>query len=290
VKLRQIYANLEDMVADRTRRLEAALNELWGEMALAKKIQTSLVPPEPRLEGCQVAATMQPAEQVGGDYYDVVRTPHNEWVLIGDVSGHGVTSGLVMMMCQVAVRTALQADPTMSPARLLSLVNRTLTDNIRLLGEKKYLTITALCRTGRTFTYSGLHQDLLIYRAASQRLERLETRGLWLGIEASIDQLLQVDTFELAPDDVLLLYTDGLTEAVRGGKMLDLEGLSALLSRLATRDAAGIVSGIMEELASFERSDDVSAVVVKQLDLAPSLRTGPRGDARPGSSPPGPLA
>lgn len=208
-------------------------------------------------------------------------------MLIGDVSGHGVTSGLVMMMCQVSVRTALQADPTMSPARLLSLVNRTLTENIRLLGEQKYLTITALCRTGRTFTYSGLHQDLLIYRARPQRLERLETRGLWLGVEASIEQLLQVDSFELEPGDVLLLYTDGLTEAVRGGKMLDLEGLSALLSRLATRDAAGIVSGIMEELASFERRDDVSAVVVKQLEVISELQSAPRGEVRSASQPQG---
>src|SRR6185295_1656258 len=80
-KLRQVYANLEHLVLERTRELDKAMSELWGEMELAKRIQTALVPTAPALDGCDVAATMKPAAQVGGDYYDVIRVDGVEWVL-----------------------------------------------------------------------------------------------------------------------------------------------------------------------------------------------------------------
>src|SRR5207237_1436712 len=108
------------------------------------------------------------------------------WVLIGDVSGHGVGAGLVMMMVQTAVR-ALVCNPllpgqSLSPARLLSLVNDALQVNLQLLGRGQYMTINALCLDGEHVRYAGLHQDLLIYRARTQQVERIESQGVWLGV------------------------------------------------------------------------------------------------------------
>ncbi len=77
----------------------------------ARKIQTVLLPQQNRLKDDDMAALMMPAESVGGDYYDVVQTGGSSWVLIGDVSGHGVTAGLTMMMVQTAVRTILTTSP-----------------------------------------------------------------------------------------------------------------------------------------------------------------------------------
>ena len=266
-KLRRLYAELEDRVKDRTVRLDAALKQVWGEMALAKRIQLALVPTDPALHNCDVAAVMRPADEVGGDYYDVFREGDQEWILIGDVSGHGVPAGLIMMMCQTAVRAALASNPAMAPDELLVIVNRTLTENIRRLGEDKYMTISALCRdeAGR-FHHAGLHQDLMIYRAQTGRVDCIPSEGAWLGITSDIDRLLTVGTFELAAGDVLFLYTDGITEAVRtgDGKMLDNAGLSTLLESLGRRCAGDIVTEVVAHLDGYDVADDVAAVAVKQ--------------------------
>lgn len=264
-KLRSVYANLERMVRERTNQLEAAMNELWGEMRLARKIQTALVPKQMEVDGCDVAAAMQPADDVGGDYYDLIKTPDADWILIGDVSGHGVPAGLVMMMCQTAVRTVLQEDPKVSADRLLALVNRTLTQNIRLLGEDKYMTIQALRRTtDGNFRVSGMHQDIFIYRAASGDVETLEPTGCYLGLRDDIAELLDVRDFTLGSGDALLLYTDGITEARSNGRMLDNQGLRQIFGELATLPAKEILNGILAQLAGYKVTDDVAAIVLKQ--------------------------
>jgi serine phosphatase RsbU (regulator of sigma subunit) len=264
-KLRALYASLEGLVRERTRKLDEALSELWGEMELAKRIQTALVPSAPTLEGCDVAAMMRPAAQVGGDYYDVLSVDGVEWVLIGDVSGHGVPAGLIMMMFQTAVRTALQENPRLEPSDLLTLVNRSLTGNIRRLGENKYMTASALRRTddGR-FRFSGMHQDLLIFRAKSKRVEEIHTDGTWLGVDEEIGDLMTVRDFDLASGDSLLLYTDGLTEAAKDGAILDNHGLKDVFERHGTCTAKEILDGVLGALDGRVVNDDVSAVVVKR--------------------------
>ena len=264
-KLRRLYASLEEKVKDRTERLDRALSELWGEMKLAKKIQTALVPQHIELPDCDVAAVMRPADEVGGDYYDVMRVEDADWILIGDASGHGVPAGLIMMMCQTAVRTALHEDGKISPDRLLATVNRTLTENIRLLGEDKYMTMHALCRSrDGSIRFSGMHQDIFIYRAATGSIETIEPSGCFLGIQEEIDGLLDVRSFKLEPGDAMLLYTDGITEARSGHFMLDNGGLKQQFERLGSRSAQEIMDGIMGHLAGFEVTDDVAAIVLKQ--------------------------
>jgi serine phosphatase RsbU (regulator of sigma subunit) len=265
LKLRGLYGRLEELVLERTKQLDEAVRELWGEMALAKKIQTALVPHNPTLKNCQVAALMKPADLVGGDYYDVITLADSEWILIGDVSGHGVAAGLVMMMCQTAVHTALRGNHALEPAELVEVVNHALTGNIRRLGEDKYMTLSALRRSndGR-FQLSGMHQDLLIYRARARSVERIETAGMCLGLKDSIAGQLPVIEFELSKDDVLLLYTDGITEAMRSDGMLDTSGLARLLNELGTQSADDVVRGIVSHLESYAVTDDITALAIKQ--------------------------
>lgn len=273
VKLRSVYANLERLVLERTNRLNETLRALWGEMELAKKIQTALVPRHFALTGCEVAAVMRPADQVGGDYYDLFEIDGVEWVLIGDVSGHGVPAGLIMMMCQTSVRSVLAANPHIDPDELLALVNRTLTQNIERLGEDKYMTISAFKREPNgSFKVAGMHQDLLIYRAKSARVERLLAEGTWLGISADIRTLNPVRAIELEPGDALVLYTDGITEARRHGEMLDVEGLERTVTAHGCEGAEAILGGILETLSDYEVNDDVAAVIIKQLDPARGVR------------------
>jgi len=281
--LRRLYADLEKRVAERTAELARALDALWGEMRLARKIQEALVPAAPVLEHCEVAVTMKAAEEVGGDYYDVLRAGRHEWILIGDVSGHGVPAGLVMMMCQTAVRTALERDPDLTPDRLLSLVNAVLTGNIQRLGEDKYMTMTALRRSpDGTITFAGAHQDIFVYRAARDEVETIETSGLWLGLMAAPEGAFTSRTFDFSPGDVLVLYTDGITEAVRGGALFDTDGMQKVLGGAKGQTAAEIRDGVLSALATFELRDDATLLVIKNLgDTLTAGRAAPAESAHP---------
>jgi serine phosphatase RsbU (regulator of sigma subunit) len=265
VQLRRAYAGLELRVVERTAEVRQALAELWGEMRLARKIQEALVPAAPTVSDCDIAARMEATEEVGGDYYDVIRTKDCDWILIGDVSGHGVPAGLIMMMCHTAVRTVLRCNPDVGPDTLLALVNSVLTLNIRQLREDKYMTISAFRRShDGTVRFAGAHQDVFIYRAATSDVEMLSSRGLWLGLREEISQALPVQEFRLEVGDQLLLYTDGVTEAIRSGVMFDTEGVRRVLLNAGKKSAADVVVDVFRELKEFQVNDDATVLVVKQ--------------------------
>jgi serine phosphatase RsbU (regulator of sigma subunit) len=267
-QLRRLYADLERRVAQRTADLAKALDALWGEMKLARKIQEALVPVSPRLANCEVAAAMKPADEVGGDYYDVLVSGGREWILIGDVSGHGVPAGLVMMMCHTAVRTVLRGDPEVLPHQLLAQVNTVLTENIRQLGEDKYMSITALRRDlDGTVLFAGAHQDVLVYRAGTDCVEAFETQGIWLGLKERIADSLRTQSFHLAEGDVLVVHTDGITEAMCGGALFDNAGLRRVLSGARGKTAKQILDDTFRALEGFEVSDDATLLVVRQLEV-----------------------
>jgi serine phosphatase RsbU (regulator of sigma subunit) len=271
IQLRRLYAGLERRVAERTAELSNALSALWGEMRLARKIQEALVPNAPVLDGCEVAASMRPTDDVGGDYYDVVRGDKHDWILIGDVSGHGVPAGLVMMMCHTAVRTLLQSDPDITPSRLLSAVNEVLTQNIRQLGENKYMTLSAFRRDrDGSVHFAGAHQDVFVYRAYNGSVETLETSGLWLGIRPGIDSTLRTREFRLGDDDVLVLFTDGITEATRDGALFDNAGVGRVLARAGGKSARQVLDEVFAELSGYEVNDDATLLVLRQLPSASS--------------------
>ena len=93
-----LVRDLESRVRDRTIELQKARDALWAEINVAQEIQTVLLPEDPRITGYQVASWMKPAEMVGGDYFDVINTDVGvDWIVIGDVSGHGVPSGLSLI-------------------------------------------------------------------------------------------------------------------------------------------------------------------------------------------------
>ena len=179
--------NLEHLVEERTEELVKAMRALWGEMELAKKIQTVLLPRSPSISGLEIAAFMQPADEVGGDYYDVINAEGIDWLVIGDVSGHGVPAGLIMMMVQTAIHTVLAGKPDLKPDIMLSRVNRVITENIKKLNEDRYMTITVIASlAGGKFHFSGQHQHIMIYRCGSGTLDLVETDGIWLGIAESL--------------------------------------------------------------------------------------------------------
>ena len=257
--------------------IEEARKALWGEMALAKKIQTSLLPSTKELPGFLIDAMMIPADEVGGDYYDIISINDHHWVVIGDVSGHGVPAGLIMMMVQTAIQTVLSESPGISPDRLLSVVNLALTRNIRRLNESKYMTIMALhVQPDGNIDFAGLHQDLLIYRHRSETIEVVETGGMWLGFIEDISDLSDVRRCSLEPEDCLLLYTDGVTESRKGdGRMLGDAGLIDLLLKTGAKAPEDICRFITAHLEDYEKGDDMTLLALKRIGVNPINRIEP---------------
>jgi predicted ATPase/serine phosphatase RsbU (regulator of sigma subunit) len=267
--LRRTNETLEAQVQERTAELRSALSDLWSEMDLAKKIQTVLLPETKRVGRYEVAATMIAADSVGGDYYDVVEAGDRDWIMIGDVSGHGVTAGLIMMMIQTAVRTivlnARQRGEELSPALVLSRANSAVRGNLQRISDGQYMTITALELSGARIRYSGLHQDILVHRAANDTVQRIATHGIWLGLIDDISDLLENDTIELQEGDTILLYTDGITEMMLGEERLGTAGLTSRFHALASRshDPRTIVDSLLSQIGGRADSDDVTLMALR---------------------------
>lgn len=270
----RITENLKREIAERKKlylmhmKAETEAKLLAREMDLAKNIQASLVPGNPELPGYDIAASIEPADEVGGDYYDIISFEDCNWFIIGDVSGHGVPAGLVMMMVQTAIQTVLLDNPKVSPDHLLFAINKTICQNIEKLGESKHMTMVVLVadREGN-FTFSGLHEDILIRRADTGKVDTLETRGMWIGIEPDISDMLFVDKLRLEPGDIMVLFTDGITEAMdEHGNMFGHERLAKIIEESGNKSASETHNNIISALEPWKKDDDVTLVVVKRVE------------------------
>jgi serine phosphatase RsbU (regulator of sigma subunit) len=226
-----------------------------------------LLPKKPKISGYDIAASCEPADEVGGDYYDVISVGKFDWIVIGDVSGHGLTSGLVMMMVQTSIHTVLIQNPRVAPSELLWVINRTIYENIAKMDEQKHMTIIVIaCGKSGVFNFSGLHEDILLWCAESRKVEKIETDGMWIGLEPDISHLLPVNEFRLSGGDCLVLYTDGIVEARdRRGNFFGTERLTEIIETSGGKSAAQIHAAILDALKPYEKSDDVTLFVMKRL-------------------------
>lgn len=258
------------LIEQQTDVIKKARDALWGEMELARKIQTVLLPERPRIEGYEISAKLAPSLEVAGDYYDVFKTGDTDWALIGDVSGHGVEAGLVMMMAQTSIRAILQQNPHLSPKAMLAALNRVLHTNISRVGVGRHMTISALCfgKSGQV-TFAGMHLDILIHRAASNTVEAVETEGAWLGVAPDIESMLQDSELTLHSGDTMLLYTDGLTEAVKKDQpireMFGQPRLMETLLKAAPLSVEKIKDVIFGGLEQFVCDDDVALLLIRRM-------------------------
>lgn len=258
---------VEELAASREAR--AAQERLEREMEIATRIQTSVLPVNPTLPGYSIAASMETASEVGGDYYDVIPSPAGGWIAIGDVAGHGLPAGLVMLMVQSATNVlARAAAPHESPSALLSCLNAFLYENIRTrLVQDEFVTFTLLrCSADGELEYAGAHEEILVWREASGQLERLRTPGPWLGVVPDVADATHDQSCRLEPGDLMLLYTDGVTEAMNAEhEQLGMERLCELFEANARRPVDELVERIRQEVErwSTERLDDVTVLAVR---------------------------
>lgn len=267
-----LRAELLDVNAtlDRSRQeLKAARDALWGEMEVAKRIQTALLPAGRRLGGYRVAATMRPADEVGGDYYELLETRAGEhWVAVGDVSGHGVESGLVMMMTQASILTLVNDQAGRRPSEVFRGVNGVLRENIARLQSPRYMTLNLIRLHADRLTVAGKHQDLLVHRARSGRVDVVVNDGSWLGILDDTRGLVGDLDVPLEEGDTVLLFTDGVTEATdAAGVMYGQERLEQVFARVAGLGLDEALAVLLQDVTRFQagpQQDDVTLMLVRR--------------------------
>jgi len=254
-------------IADRETRL-------LDELKVAADLQMSILPNDPRVPGLEISAAMEPATEVGGDYYDIIPTEDGCWMAVGDVSGHGLGAGVIMLMLQSSFAALVRATPEASPSRIACLVNEVLFDNVRMRMKRRdhaTLSILRYTRDG-TVRIAGAHEDIIVWRASTRTIELIETPGTWVGAVRSIAHATVETSFVLAPDDVMVLYTDGITEARRAGQQLGLDGLQDVVLAHAEATPVELKNAIVSAVHSWtsDLQDDISVVVLRQL---PERRT-----------------
>ena len=239
-------------------------------MKLARRIQTAILPNNMAYDGFDIEAVMLPADEVGGDYYDVLTGSDGAlWLAIGDVSGHGVTPGLVMMIAQTIHATIATQYPA-TPKQVIEMVNRVLFQSVHdRLPADHFMTFTTLKYEGSgRFTHAGAHLDLIVHRQAAQTCELIDTSGVFLNFIPEIAHATTNASFTLDVGDTLILYTDGLTEAWNADKvMLDVPRFVEIVRRHAGNAASAMRDAIMRDVLEWcgnRRDDDMSLVIVRR--------------------------
>ena len=281
-KRRVVYELLRELIsaalrgAELVRRVaeEAAQREkaekqrLESELAIATRIQTSILPRDLQVENLEIAATMVPATEVGGDYYDVLPGPGGCWLGIGDVAGHGLRPGLVMMMLQSMVAALGRDDFHAAPRNLLQVVNAVLYDNVRnRLGQDEHATLTLIRYFANgELVFAGAHEDLIILRAATGKCQRIETLGTWVGATLDIADVTENQHARLEDGDVLLLFTDGVIEAANtSGEHYGIERLCRELEAAGNAAVSEIRDRLLSSVQRFlaRQDDDIALLVAR---------------------------
>jgi sigma-B regulation protein RsbU (phosphoserine phosphatase) len=257
------------------------LSQAEAELQVTQRIQELLLPADHELDaisGLDIASYMKPAEEVGGDYYDILQVGDSVKFGIGDVTGHGLESGLLMLMTQTAVRTLLASNEH-DPKRIMNILNQTVFDNLQRMQVDKSLTLSLLDYDQGTLRLSGQHEHVLIIRG-NGTVEAIDTidLGMPLGLEEDISQFIAEKMVYLAPSEGVVLFTDGITEAENDAReQFGLGRLITLVEQHWQQPAQAItdtiVATVYDHVDGHTIYDDITLVVFKRPsgDFARSL-------------------
>lgn len=252
--------------------LQAENTRLSTELEITQRLQTMLLPKEKELnqiETLEIAGFTESAAEVGGDYYDVIQHQGRIIIGIGDVSGHGLESGVLMLMVQTAVRTLIENDET-SPKRFFEILNRTIYKNVQRMDSDKNLSLSLVDYYDGMLRISGQHEEMLIVRTGGV-VERIDTvdLGFPIGLEETIEDFVFQAQIPLEPNEVVILYTDGITEAENhAGVHYGLEKICTVVGQNWQKSAQDIRQAVIRDLRSHigveQVYDDITLVVFKR--------------------------
>lgn len=249
-------------------------NKLEFDLRLASSIQRYLLPENlPQTDSLEFAVKYLPQQLIGGDFYDFFKLPHGKiGVVIGDVSGKGIPAAILMALCQTKLRYIAMSGK--SPAQTLCLLN---SEMVHAMRSDMFITIIYLVidpKSGEARFARAGHEPPLLARADSdEAAQPLKSSGMALGMvsEELFDEVMEDASFKMNSGDVLVLYTDRLTEAANpeGGEFTA-KKLAQTISTLRSRNANDLNDEIIKSVESFmgpgnKYGDDLTLLTVKKI-------------------------
>jgi phosphoserine phosphatase RsbU/P len=267
----QRYIEQRELLAET---IQQQRNDLLQDMKLAAQVQRLFLPVgKPTIDGLDISGMMRPARDVGGDYYDYIPIDaHTTQIVIADVSGKGVPAALLMSATAAAMR--LEAN---RHRNMLEQVERLNTEIGAVSDPERYVTllIAEIDKHKRVIRYVNCgHNPALLFRARTGTVSLMSSSCPPIGL--SPEEICELATEGLMTGDVLVFYTDGVTEAGNQlGEEFGMEGLSTTVRQSSSLTAEGIMTNIYNAAADFcgdDFNDDVTILVVKcNFDGSPTV-------------------
>jgi serine phosphatase RsbU (regulator of sigma subunit) len=243
---------------------------LQHEIAIARTVQMSFLPKKrPDIPRLDVASRCEPAQEVGGDYYDFIPLPNGRWgIAVGDVSGKGTQAAFFMTLTKGFLRAIAQTTP--SPAAVLTAVNRHFYENVeRGVFISLVYGVYDPERGTMTLARAG-HNPVMHFRNGMPKAEVLNSTGLALGMDPgpAFERSIQEASFDCRFGDVFVFYTDGISEAMnKAREEFGDERLAASIAKHGYGSADQILSGTFADVAAWvgkeKAHDDRTLVAVK---------------------------
>jgi len=273
-RFHKMNVNLEQAnteIAHLNEQLTSENLRLGAEIEVARQIQMMVLPTKDELGGIhelEIAAFMEPADEVGGDYYDVLQLDGRIKIGIGDVTGHGLESGVLMLMVQ-SIAVALQERGPTDPRQFLVSLNSAICRNIKRTKTDKHLTLSFLDFDHDKVTLSGQHEELIVLREDG-KCEIIDTvdLGFPIGLDEDIAPFIETKDVPFGPGDLIILYTDGVTEAESpDGALYGMDRLVESARRNAAPQASQVLKGIIADVKNHIGSqtvhDDITLLVIR---------------------------
>jgi len=269
MELLMAFAAQAAVAIERTRLHEEVLEKrrLDEEVTIGQRIQRSFLPSRnPEVRNFDIAGANYSSDRVGGDYYDFIRIADEHLgIVVGDVSGKGIAAALIMAAFRASLIAEIRNNYAMRTT--MSKVNRLLWESVE---PDRFVTALfgVLDVSARRFTYVNAgHNPAVLYRAATGLFDTLEPTGPLLGTFETATYKERIA--EIRPGDVLVMYSDGVTEAMSPqGELFGEERLRAEIVQRKADPSTMILRGIWEAVQAFqagEQEDDVTIVVVRGI-------------------------
>lgn len=240
------------------------------ELEIARNVQQRFLPQAvPVFPNLEIACICRPAMEVGGDYYDFIRDGNRSLgVIIGDVSGKGVSAAFYMTMVKGIIKTLARS--TSNPKKILTEMNSIFYENV-----PREVFISLICGLfdleNRTLTFARAgHNPIIVHKSSTKKSETLNSKGLAIGLEKGhlFSNTIEEVTLPVEPGDMFVFFTDGISESMnKNGEEFGEERLSQVIANCNKASAQTLMDSIAEEVTRFagnvRQHDDFTMVVVK---------------------------
>lgn len=261
-KVTESFSEVSYDIKDRRRMID--------ELSVAAQLQKDILPANASLDiqGLEVVAKNRPATELGGDSFNFFTVKGKTYIYIGDVTGHGVAAGLIMTMVNSLI--SVFADLYESPYDILVNVNRYIKRHVK---KAMFMTLVMLCwdNEKKTLSFVGAgHEHILVYRAASGVCDAILSGGVALGMVPDNSKVISEKPLALEEGDMVILYSDGITEAKnKAGELFGLDRLKQLVVEYAPDYSPEgvhykIAKTVSEYMEGHGQDDDITLIVMKK--------------------------